>query len=106
MLPTLAPGDQVLVDRRAYTGSSPQIGDIVVVPHPYVVGTRLIKRVARVTEDGRLWLARCWSSFKCWSSFRCWSSCGSCVGRLWLAVAQATNSRATSSPVFQKRLLK
>ena len=53
MLPGLKPGQEVLVDLRAYQGTDPQPGDIVVARHPFQVDVRLIKRVKARLEDGR-----------------------------------------------------
>ena len=56
MLPTLAPGDHVLVDPRAYARHPPEADDVVVARHPYVRAQLLIKRVERVDAD-EVWLA-------------------------------------------------
>lgn len=53
MFPLLQPGDEVLVDRRAYRNRRPHPGDIVVARHPFRKDVRLIKRVTAVLEDGR-----------------------------------------------------
>jgi nickel-type superoxide dismutase maturation protease len=53
MVPLLEPGGEVLVDPRAYRQKSPHPGDIVVARHPYRTDLRLIKRVAKVLDDGR-----------------------------------------------------
>ena len=52
MAPLLEPGDEVLVDTRAYRRTSPHPGDLVVARHPYRTDLLLIKRVARVLENG------------------------------------------------------
>ena len=52
MLPTLRPGDQILVDLAAYLRAPPRQGDIVVARHPYQ-SVLVIKRVGRV-EGHRL----------------------------------------------------
>jgi len=52
MVPTLNPGDYVLVNRWAYLLGRPSPGDIVVVRHPTHTNTVLVKRVASVTEGG------------------------------------------------------
>jgi nickel-type superoxide dismutase maturation protease len=57
MYPTLSPGDKVWVDLRAYTGSRPQEGEIVLVRHPYRTNLRMVKRVVRVLSDGRCLLS-------------------------------------------------
>ncbi len=53
MVPTLSDGDYVLVDpsRRAEAGA------VVLARHPYRSGLRLVKRVARIEGDGRLFLS-------------------------------------------------
>jgi nickel-type superoxide dismutase maturation protease len=56
MLPTLAAGDLVLVDSRAYRDELPAPGEVVVARHPYQRDLRLIKRVATITEEGRVFL--------------------------------------------------
>ena len=53
MSPLLQPGDEVLVDPRAYRRTLPQPGDIVVAQHPYTLNLRIVKRVISVTDDGR-----------------------------------------------------
>lgn len=52
MVPTLREGDVVLIDERAYRHRLPAIGDVVVVNHPHQPGTRMIKRVEALTEEG------------------------------------------------------
>jgi len=53
MLPLLKPGDEVLVDTRAYRKTPPQPGDIVVALHPYQDGMFIIKRITVRLDDGR-----------------------------------------------------
>ena len=53
MMPLLNPGDEVLVDIRAYRRTPPLIGDIVVAWHPFQANLRLVKRVTSVLADGR-----------------------------------------------------
>jgi nickel-type superoxide dismutase maturation protease len=53
MVPTLAPGDEVLVDPNAYRHGPPARGDLVVLAHPQDSRTTLVKRVASVGGDGR-----------------------------------------------------
>jgi signal peptidase I len=50
MAPTLRPGDQVLVDKRAYSGGAPRRGDLVVFRAPRT-GEILLKRVVAVADD-------------------------------------------------------
>ena len=54
MLPTLRPGDRLLVDRGAYRHEAPSIGDIVVLVDPQQPERWLVKRVAGV-GPGRFW---------------------------------------------------
>ncbi len=56
MLPGLSPGDEVLIDRRAYRLTSPQVGDVVVSQSPRELQRRLIKRVIAVQADGSCFL--------------------------------------------------
>lgn len=53
MYPLLRPGDEVLVDPRAYRKMPPRPGDIIVMRHPFRKGVRVVKRVTEVFEDGR-----------------------------------------------------
>ncbi len=52
MLPTLAEGQTVLVDTRAYVRVSPKLGDVVLIQHPYERGVVTIKRFAFAQKDG------------------------------------------------------
>lgn len=54
MIPVLLPGDEVLVDRRAYRDQPPRQGDIVLAQRPDKPQVTMIKRVSSVLEDGRL----------------------------------------------------
>ncbi|MFQ6044377.1 MAG: nickel-type superoxide dismutase maturation protease [Candidatus Poribacteria bacterium] len=56
MVPLLKPGDEVLVNPRAYRRVLPKSGDIVVARHPYRKDLRLVKRVAEVFPDGRCFI--------------------------------------------------
>lgn len=56
MFPQLQPGDEVLVNFRAYRQASPLVGDLVVAQHPAQADLQIIKRVAEVGEDGRFLL--------------------------------------------------
>ncbi|WP_424094415.1 nickel-type superoxide dismutase maturation protease [Moorena producens] len=56
MTPLLKPGEEILIDPRAYRHIPPKVGDIVVVRHPYQNQLRLVKRVSLVLEDGRCFL--------------------------------------------------
>jgi nickel-type superoxide dismutase maturation protease len=52
MAPLLKPGDEILIDPRAYRRTPPCPGDIVVARHPYRTDLRLVKRVTEVLDDG------------------------------------------------------
>lgn len=52
MLPVLQPGDEVLVDRRAYRYERPSINDVVVIWSPQQPDLRLIKRVISIDQSG------------------------------------------------------
>lgn len=52
MFPLLQPGDEVMIDPRAYHYRSPSPGDIVVAQHPHRADLRLIKRVESVLDGG------------------------------------------------------
>jgi len=52
MLPLLSPGDELLINPRAYRRRAPQPGDIVVVRHPFTPNLEIIKRVAFSDEHG------------------------------------------------------
>ena len=56
MTPMLKPGDEVLVNPRAYRRVFPKPGDIVVARHPYRTDLRLVKRVVEVFSDGRCFI--------------------------------------------------
>ncbi|MGK7903973.1 MAG: nickel-type superoxide dismutase maturation protease [Hormoscilla sp.] len=51
MLPLLLPGDEVLVNPRAYRNRLPRPGEIVVACHPARPDLRLVKRVAALSGD-------------------------------------------------------
>ena len=57
MFPTLAPGDQILIDLRAYNRQLPREGDLVFVRHPYRTDLQMVKRVVSVDDDGQCDLA-------------------------------------------------
>ncbi len=52
MFPLLRPGDEILINPRAFRRVLPSPGDIVVAQHPYRTDIRLVKRVAAVLENG------------------------------------------------------
>lgn len=51
MVPTLYPGDEVLVNRRAYFSCSPAVGDLVVAVHPDRPALKMIKRVDAIASN-------------------------------------------------------
>ena len=53
MIPTLAPGDEVLFDARAYKKQDPVVGDIVVARRPDRREVVLVKRVAAQLDGAR-----------------------------------------------------
>jgi len=54
MRPTLAPGDRLRIDPRAYRDRPPRVGEIVVAIDPEAADRWLVKRVAAV-GPGRFW---------------------------------------------------
>ncbi len=56
MIPLLKPGEEVLVNPKAYHQSLPQVRDLVVAVHPYRPDLKIIKRVVFVSEDGSCFL--------------------------------------------------
>jgi nickel-type superoxide dismutase maturation protease len=56
MMPLLKPGDEVLIDPNAYRTATPRPGDIVVAQHPYYPDLQLVKRIAKMTDDGCYYL--------------------------------------------------
>lgn len=56
MLPLLQPGEEILIDLHAYRQSVPQVSDIVVAIHPLRPSLTIVKRVASIMHDGRLFL--------------------------------------------------
>jgi nickel-type superoxide dismutase maturation protease len=53
MRPTLAPGDRLRIDPRAYRRRPPRVGEIVVFVDPADPSRWLVKRVAAVDPSGR-----------------------------------------------------
>ena len=56
MTPLLQPGDEILIDPRAYRRSLPSLHDIVVARRPDRLDLRVIKRVTEVLADGSCFL--------------------------------------------------
>ncbi|NEQ39100.1 MAG: nickel-type superoxide dismutase maturation protease [Okeania sp. SIO3I5] len=56
MFPLLKPGEEILVDTRAYRHFLPEIGDLVVAEHPLRQDLKIIKCVAFVNEKGDCFL--------------------------------------------------
>ena len=55
MQPTIIHGEEVLVHPIAYQSTHPQLGDVVLVRHPYESGRRMVKRITEIvqTQDGQ-----------------------------------------------------
>lgn len=57
MLPTLRPGDFLIVDRSAYVHAGPAPGHIAIAADPRVPENDLVKRITGVrAADGSAWL--------------------------------------------------
>ena len=56
MLPSLSPGDYVIVDRGAYRSTPPRPGQIALAQDPRDPRRALVKRVGWIDPDGRIWL--------------------------------------------------
>ncbi len=56
MLPEFAPGDELFLDPRAYRRRAPRVGDVVMARHPLAPQEIILKRVASVSPDGRVFL--------------------------------------------------
>jgi len=50
MVPTLRPGDRLLVETWTYRRRAPHVGEVVVAPDPRAPTRELVKRVAAVAE--------------------------------------------------------
>lgn len=50
MVPSLLPGDRLLVESHSYQGRPPRRGEVVLAPDPREPGRELIKRVAAVDD--------------------------------------------------------
>ncbi len=56
MSPLYLDGDVVAVDMAAYNVHSPQVGDIVLCKHPFIVDYLMIKRIQSIDAEGRYFL--------------------------------------------------
>ncbi len=56
MLPSLKPGEEILVNLSAYRKSLPQVGDVVVAIHPDRPNFEIVKRVKIIKENGYCFL--------------------------------------------------
>ena len=56
MTPLLRPGDEILIDPRAYWRSRPSVSDIVIACRPDRLDLRVIKRVKDISADGSCFL--------------------------------------------------
>jgi nickel-type superoxide dismutase maturation protease len=52
MLPTLKPGERVLID----PGGPFEVGAVVLARHPFRRGLRIVKRIREITPEGRYFL--------------------------------------------------
>ncbi len=52
MLPLLKPGEEILINPKAYQHKHPQPGDLIIAQHPLQSNLRLVKRVIEVLADG------------------------------------------------------
>jgi len=51
MQPTLNPGEEILIDPKAYQKRSPQINDLVVTIHPQQPDLEIVKRVSKIAKS-------------------------------------------------------
>lgn len=51
MFPLLQPGDEILIDPRAYRKSLPKLDDIVVTTHPLRPEITIVKRVTAIDRE-------------------------------------------------------
>ena len=56
MLPTLQPGEEILLNPYAYRKSLPRVDEIAVLAHPYYPDTIVVKRIVALDRDGRCFL--------------------------------------------------
>ncbi len=56
MLPLLRPGDEILIDPRAYLAQPPHPDDMVWVADPRNAANMMVKRVLAVEPDGSLFI--------------------------------------------------
>lgn len=56
MVPTLNPGDEILIAPYLYRRQLPQVGDIVVTTHPHQSTLTIVKRINQINEDGSYFL--------------------------------------------------
>ena len=56
MYPVLRDGDEVDVDLDAFRDRAPRAGEIVLARHPFKSETVMVKRIARIEADGRVFL--------------------------------------------------
>lgn len=52
MMPSLQPGEQILIAPYIYRQQLPQLGDIIVTTHPQQKQLMIVKRITRINEDG------------------------------------------------------
>ena len=52
MWPTLSDGDKVICNPLAYSHSRPEVGDVVLVQHPFHSNLLIIKRISEPQAEG------------------------------------------------------
>jgi nickel-type superoxide dismutase maturation protease len=52
MWPTLSDGDEVTCNPLYYTHSAPEIGDVVLLRHPFHSNLLILKRISEVQNNG------------------------------------------------------
>ena len=52
MWPTLSDGDKVICNPLAYSHFQPEVGDVVLVQHPFHSNLLIIKRISELQTDG------------------------------------------------------
>ncbi len=57
MWPTLSDGDEVTCNPLSYSHSKPEIGDVVLVRHPFHSNLLILKRISELQDDGTFSLA-------------------------------------------------
>ncbi len=56
MSPLYSDGDILIVDIYAYNEKYPSVDDIIVFKHPYIMDFLMVKKIAEIRDDGRLFV--------------------------------------------------